>query len=537
MAAIIKADKLNIKQMQLVGKINKLIKQKIILPSGKDGILEIESSDLTISYETDDIYMVSQISKEKKTIIINVYRYLEETIDLFNYIACMLVNANFRYYKKYINDIESFKLIFYVKFTFENKNLSISKTIKGLNNKVLKDTNEYTKYCNYVLSTTNKKKNDFCTINAGSILKDIDQLQAMPYNTYPEKKNFRTKVEEIWNNLYNNHSMNSYIDINFYLDKYLNKFVNALVNIQNCYIGGIRIIFNDNVIIQGSTLNQILSKLEKCTSPRKVINVALYAQDGGHSNTLVIEKNKDGIYEVYRFEPNGLQTEVGFQTDKIDEVLKNFFKIDGVITYMGLHDQSCGISHPGLCQFVSKFQLVYGNSQDQQMLKKFICTFFRWMFKTQICTKQQHTKEKYSKVIRAIKTTKIQQTLQTPEIKQPIQTPEIKQPGVMDILMDGYNEVTNNKDLVLGITYINENKFKKLYITPSTITVDIEDLNKLSTWDQKLKSFFNKSKNDIQSIFHTLSNSRNVIIKGIYVGKNHIQVDQIEPIRVLYNKK
>jgi uncharacterized FlgJ-related protein len=107
----------------------------------------------------------------------------------------------------------------------------------------------------------------------------------------------------------------------------------------------------------------------------------------------------------------------------------------------------------------------------------------------------------------------------------------------MDILMDGYNEVTNNKDLVLGITYINENKFKKLYITPSTITVDIEDLNKLSTWDQKLKSFFNKSKNDIQSIFHTLSNSRNVIIKGIYVGKNHIQVDQIEPIRVLYNKK
>ena len=208
----------------------------------------------------------------------------------------------------------------------------------------------------------------------------INELENINYPEFKEK--FTDLTLKIWDLLYMYTSSNRSFDLNIYINRYLSDYLSF------CNIGELVIDYT-KYIIEGPTPKQLINKLKGCKN-KAILNLKLIVNNNTHANILVIENG-----EVWKYEPN---ISLGFKQKNmekyVDLALTEYFKETSLI-YKGLHTESCGIEHSGLCKFISYFKIIYGNHLTDDILKESIIRFFRWLIK-KICTNWNTVRESYS---------------------------------------------------------------------------------------------------------------------------------------------
>ena len=304
------------------------------------------------------------------------------TIDVEDYDSEASIDATFNEdvtvdVKKwnYSNDTFNF-IICCIICLFLNSGAKVESNIIIKSNEVneVKKIYEFTKYCecdkkNFKLVKKNKKI-EFCKYSRTKIENMINELENI---NYPEfKEEFTDLTLKIWDLLYMYTSSNRSFDLNVFINRYLSDYLSF------CNIGELSIDYT-KYTIEGPSPKQLEVKLKSCKN-KAIVNLKVLVNNNSHANILIIENG-----EVWKYEPN---ESLGFKQKNmekyVDKALTEYFKETSLI-YQGLHVESCGINHIGLCKFISYFKIIYGNKLTDQLLKDSIIKFFRWLIK-RICS-------------------------------------------------------------------------------------------------------------------------------------------------------
>jgi hypothetical protein len=243
-------------------------------------------------------------------------------------------------------------------------------------NSEIKKIYEFTEYCKCENKKINKR-DEFCKFSKEKFEMLINKLEKIN-----DEKEFTDLTLKIWDLFYMYNSPNRTFDLNIFISRYLSNYLNL------CNIGTIAIDWS-KYTIEGIKQKVLLNNLKSCKNDKGLLNVKVITPTGPHHNILIIENS-----EVWKYEPN---VSLGFKQKNmekyVDKALTEYFKDTGLV-YKGLHQESCGIEHSGLCMFISYFKLIYGNKLNEQLLKESIIKFFRWLIKT-ICSKWNTIRDFY----------------------------------------------------------------------------------------------------------------------------------------------
>ena len=320
-------------------------------PEGYYFNLNLNKTDNTIEVEDyDSEASVDSKFNEDVTVDVKKWNYSNDT---FNFIICCIICLFLKSGAK----VETNTII---KSSDSNFVINESKKIY-----------EFTKYCGCDNKLPQKnKKIEFCKYSRTKIENMINELENIEYPVFKEK--FTDLTLKIWDLFYMYTSSNRSFDLNVYINRYLSDYLSF------CNVGEL-IIDYVNYTIQGPSPKQLINKLKSCKN-KAIVNLKIMVNNNSHANILIIENG-----EVWKYEPN---ESVGFKQKNmekyVDKALTEYFKESSLI-YQGLHEDSCGINHIGLCKFISYFKIIYGNNLTDNILKESIIKFFRWLIK-RICS-------------------------------------------------------------------------------------------------------------------------------------------------------
>ncbi len=320
---------------------------------------------------------------DTNNIKIDIRRYNNITTDFLNFIICIIIGAFGSLYKEKLN------FIFEVTATESKVNKEMFYYLKSLHNKKV-DLSEYSGYCKY------SKKEPLCLKHYSYMNSLLNKIKQSNYNTKEDKKIVQEYIITLWMFIYNKHNNNKYFDVNLYLQNYLIKYTNLLLTEKSCYLGDVKMLNMNSTIYITETvpIKRMLEKFNNCKHQTGIIGLSFKSEGNGHSNTLILEKENNQVI-AYRYEPNGpvlKYPDIKFPY-LMEDMVKKYLLDHGVI-YRSFHKNSCGIYHSGLCQFISKFQIIYGNIKDEQKLKQFVIDFFDWLINTELCNPKQLRKER-----------------------------------------------------------------------------------------------------------------------------------------------
>jgi hypothetical protein len=275
---------------------------------------------------------------------------------------------------EYSNDTLNFIICCIICLMVKN-GANVDENVSIIKNKQIevKQMSEFAQYCNCdTIQFKQNKRLEFCKYSKTKILSLINQIN---------QENFTDITLKIWDLLYMYLSPNRAFDLNVFIDRYLSEYLHF------CNVGEL-IINYTNYTIEGINQNNLLNKLKKCKT-KPIINVKVVINDYSHANILVIENN-----QVWKYEPN---ISTGFRQKNmekyVDIALTEYFKSTPLI-YRGLHQESCGLHHSGLCKFISFFKLIYGNTLTNELLQKNTTDFFKWLIK-KVCSNWNTVRERF----------------------------------------------------------------------------------------------------------------------------------------------
>jgi hypothetical protein len=159
------------------------------------------------------------------------------------------------------------------------------------------------------------------------------------------------------------------------LQDYISEYINLIQPTQHCIskdVIKIKYDENYNFDISGPSINEIVNK-NNCGNSTIMVPVAII-KPSFHSNLLIISLSDKKLYKI---EPN-IETQRTSYIEN-DYTYTKYAGNSGYIYSGKWNNLTCNLKHRGLCMWISNFSFIYGKNISNEILKKSIVDFFKWL--------------------------------------------------------------------------------------------------------------------------------------------------------------